>query len=82
MIMFLALTFVITFVATIVNADGQTAELLDQTGISVCGINSLPEDFELIWNLEFEGYKSQGVHGMSSSKICGVIYNKLDVNAT
>ena len=35
------------------------AEIIDQTNIEVCVYTDKQED-ELSWDLEFEGYKSQG----------------------
>ena len=49
-----ALTCIIAFAATLANAEE------DKTHISICSYNLSPGDSELLWNLEYEGYKSLG----------------------
>ena len=52
--MFILLTcVVISFAVTLVNAEGKT-------NIAISGYNFLPGKDELEFDLEYEGYKSQG----------------------
>ena len=58
--------FVIFVVATLVNADD------GMNVISICHVNALIEEFKVKFDLDHEGYKSQGVISLPEGEICNM----------
>ena len=58
----IAVCAISSFVVAVINADSQTTgpDLVDQTDIAIAVVNSMNPEGEHSWDLEFEGYNSQG----------------------
>ena len=68
--------FAIRVIISAICVKAALAEVIDETNIQV-SLQTFAEKDELTWDLEFEGYKSQGVHTLHSVEGENIVFGSM-----